>query len=537
MTTGKFIFKATLVIAFFSLMSKVLGLGRDIVIGSLIGTSYLADAYQMSLKAPNMLFTIISGALATVIVPVYTEYASRGEKSEAWKLFKTVMVVVTLFFLIASIIGVIGAPLLVKLVAPGFSGETRALTVELSRIILPWMIFAALASLFTQLLNANNIFGLPAFSSSVNNIFIIIAAFTLGKFYGIYGLTLGTMLAMAAMALVQFPALYKAGFRINLKVDLHHPGLKKIYLLALPSVLSLSVIQANVLVTFVLASWLPEGSVSSLGYADKLIQFSVGLLVTALVTAVFPTISQLAAEGEMKAFAATLLGSLKVVIIGIVPASVGLITLSHPIVNLIYAWGAFNQESVEMTSAALLFYAVGTVGLAAGFLLVRGFYSLQDTRTPLKISIVQVLINLGLSLLLVGPLRHAGLSLLLIGPLRHAGLALATSLANLAYMALLMWYLGKKIPGLYQDGLLKFTLAVFAAAGLMAAASYTVNGALAGMIPGKTGLVIQLGLAIIAGAAVYVAAIFALRVKEAHIFWQSARAALSKKLRANGDGS
>ncbi|MFA4886522.1 MAG: murein biosynthesis integral membrane protein MurJ [Desulfotomaculaceae bacterium] len=524
MTTGKFIFKATLVIAFFSLMSKVLGLGRDIVIGGLIGTTYLADAYQMSLKAPNMLFTIISGALATVIVPVYTEYASRGEKSEAWKLFKTVMVVVTLFFLIASIIGVIGSPLLVKLVAPGFSGETRALTVELSRIILPWMIFAALASLFTQLLNANNIFGLPAFSSSVNNIFIIIAAFTLGKLYGVYGLALGTMLAMAAMALVQFPALYKAGFRISLNLDLRHPGLKKIYLLALPSVLSLSVIQANVFVTFILASWLPVGSVSSLGYADKLIQFSVGLLVTALVTAVFPTISRLAAEGEMEAFAATLLGSLKVVIIGIVPASVGLITLSHPIVNLIYAWGAFNQKSVEMTAAALLFYAVGTVGLAAGFLLVRGFYSLQDTSTPLKISIVQVLINLGLSLLLIGPFRHAGL-------------ALATSLANLAYMALLMWYLGKKIPGLYQDGLLKFTLAVLAAAGLMATTSYTVNGALAGMIPGKTGLVIQLGLAVIAGAAVFVAAIFALRVKEAHIFWQSVRVALSKRLRANGDGS
>ncbi len=524
MTTGKFLFKATLVIAFFSLMSKVLGLGRDIVIGGLVGTTYLADAYQMSLKAPNMLFTIISGALATVIVPVYTEYASRGEKSEAWKLFKTVIVVVTLFFLVASIIGVIGAPLLVKLVAPGFSGETRALTVELSRIILPWMIFAALASLFTQLLNANNIFGLPAFSSSINNIFIIIAALTLGKLYGVYGLTLGTMLAMAVMALVQFPVLYKAGFRINLKVDLHHPGLKKIYFLALPSVLSLSVIQANVFVTYVLASWLPVGSVSSLGYADKLIQFSVGLLATALVTAVFPTISLLAAEEKMEAFAATLLGSLKVVIIGIVPASVGLITLSHPIVSLIYARGAFDQQSVEMTAAALLFYAVGTVGMAAGFLLVRGFYSLQDTRTPLKISIVQVLINLGLSLLLIGPLRHAGL-------------ALAASLSNLAYMAMLMWYLGKKIPGLYRDGLLKFTLAVLTAAGLMAAASYTVNGAMAGLIPGKTGLVIQLGLAVIAGVTVYVAAIFALRVKEAYIFWQSARAALSKRLRANGDGS
>ncbi|MBP7333059.1 MAG: murein biosynthesis integral membrane protein MurJ, partial [Firmicutes bacterium] len=197
MANGKFIFKATLLIAFFILMSRVLGLVRESVIASLLGTTYLADAYQMSLKAPNMLFTVVCGALATVIVPVFTEYVSRGEKREAWKLFNTVIALVILFFLLTSVIGIIGAPLLVKLVAPGFTGATRELTVELWRIILPWMIFASLASLYTQLLNANNIFGLPAFSSSVNNIFIIIFALTLGRLYGVQGLTLGTMLAMA----------------------------------------------------------------------------------------------------------------------------------------------------------------------------------------------------------------------------------------------------------------------------------------------------------------------------------------------------
>ena len=514
MTTGKFIFKATLLIAFFILISKILGLVRESVIASLLGTTYMADAYQMAIKAPNMLFTIISGALATVIVPVFTEYVSRGEKGEAWKLFNTVMVLVIFFFLFASVIGIAGAPLLVKVVAPGFSGATRELTVELSRIILPWMIFAGLASLYTQLLNANNIFGLPAFSSSVNNIFIIVFALTIGRIYGVHGLTLGTMLAMTAMALVQFPLLYKEGFKINLHLDLHHPGLKKIWLLALPSVFSLSVTQANVFVTYVLASWLPVGSVSSLGYADKLIQFSVGLLAISLATAVFPTISLLAAEKEMENFAGTLLGALKVVFIGIIPASIVLITLSHPIVNLVYGWGAFDQKAVEMTAPALIFYAAGSVGLAAGYLLTRGFYSLQDTRTPLKISIVMVLINLGFSLLLIGPLRHAGL-------------ALANSLANLIYMALMMWYLGKKIPGLYQGGLLKFTMAVLSAAGLMAAVCYLVNGALAGMVQGKTGLIIQIGLSGMSWMAVFVAAVFAMRLEEAHLLWRAARKALA----------
>lgn len=503
-------------IAFFSLMSKVLGLTRESVIASMLSTSYLADAYQMAIKAPNMLFTIISGALATVIVPVFTEYVSRGEKREAWKLFNTVMALVIFFFLFASVIGIMGAPLLVKLVAPGYSGLTRDLTVELLRVILPWMVFASLASLYTQLLNANNIFGLPAFSSSVNNVFIIIFALTLGKLYGVQGLTLGTMLAMAAMALVQFPALYRAGFRINWRLDLRHPGLRKIWDLALPSLFSLSVTQANVFVTFVLASWLPVGSVSSLGYADKLIQFSIGLLVTALATAVFPTISRLAAEGDMKSFAGTLLASLKFVFAGIIAASVGLMILSHPIVNLVYGWGAFDQKAVEMTTAPLIFYAVGTVGFAAGYLLTRGFYSLQDTRTPLKISIVQVLINLGLSLLLIGPLRHAGL-------------ALASSLANLAYMIILMWYLGKKVPGLYQGGLLKFILSILAAAGLMAAVCYMVSAALAGLAPGKIGLIIQIGAAGIAGLGVFVAAVFAMRLEEAHLLWRFLRKTLAER--------
>ncbi len=503
-------------IAFFILMSKVLGLVRESVIASLLGTGYTADAYQMALKAPNMLFTIISGALATVIVPVFTEYVSRGEKGEAWKLFNTVMALVVFFFLFASVIGIAAAPILVKIVAPGFSGLTRDLTIELSRIILPWMVFAGLASLFTQLLNANNIFGLPAFSSSVNNIFIIVFALTLGKIYGVQGLALGTTLAMAAMALVQFPVLYKAGFRFNLQLDLRHPGLRKIWVLALPSVFSLSVTQANVFVTFVLASWLQVGSVSSLGYADKLIQFSFGLLVTALATAVFPTISRLAAEGDMESFAGTLLGSLKIVFAGIIPASVGLMVLSQPIVNLVYGWGAFDQKAVEMTTAPLIFYSVGTVGYASAYLLTRGFYSLQDTRTPLKLSIIQVLINLGLSLLLIGPLQHSGL-------------ALASSLANLAFMVMLMWFLREKVPHLYQGGLLKFILAVLTAAGLMAAVCYGVSSELMGQVQGKIGLIIQIAVSGMAGLAVFVAAVFAMRVEEAHVLWRSLKKALLER--------
>lgn len=517
MSSGKFIFKATLIIAFFNLMSRVLGLLRDIVIAHQFGANVLTDAYQTALKAPNMLFAIVGGALATVVVPVFTEYAARGEKSEAWKIFKTVMFVVTLIFLVASAIGVAGAPLLVKLLAPGFKGEAAALTVELARIILPVMIFSGLASLCANLLNANNIFGLPAFSNSVNNIIIIASALTLGSLYGIHGLALGTLLAMAAMALVQFPALFKAGFSLKFAIDLKHPGVRKVYCLALPAALGLSVNQANVYIVGVLASWLPEGSISALGYADRLIQFPVSLFVLALGTAVFPTLASRAAEKDRAALSGILLSSLKIVIIGIVPASVGFMALSHPIVTLLLKRGAFDQRAVELTAAALLFYSAGLVGQATAILLTRGFYALQDTRTPVKLGVITVLINLVLSLILVKYLNHGGL-------------ALASSLANLAYMAMLLWYLGKKIPGLYRGGLSKFSLAVLAASVMMAAASYAVSGALAGLVGGTAGLVLQVGLSITVGMAVYVAAIFALKVEEAHIFWRTAREALTVRL-------
>ena len=238
--------------------------------------------------------------------------------------------------------------------------------------------FYGLASLFTNLLNANNIFGLPAFSTSVNNIFIIISALTLGSRYGIQGLALGTVLAMAAMALVQFPTLLKSGFKFRLALDLRHPGVQKVYILALPAATSVAVNQANVYINGVLASWLPEGSISALSYADRLIQFPVSLFVLALGTAVFPALSGWAARGDQEDLAKILLTSMKVVIAGIIPASVGLMVLSQPIVKLVFERGAFDQAASAMTAAALfLCRGPGGTGfrhpLNPGFLRFAGY--------------------------------------------------------------------------------------------------------------------------------------------------------------------
>ncbi len=505
MTSGKAILKATAVVSFFILLSRVLGLVRDVVIARQFGATFYNDAYVSALKVPTMIFTVISGALVTATVPVFTEYAAAGRRQEAWRVFETVAWAVFFLYAASALLGIAAAPLLVKLVVPGFAGEVASLTAGLVRILLPVMIFTGLASLFSGLLNANQIFGLPAFSNSVNNIFIIAAAVLLGSAFGIYGLAAGTVAAAAAMAAVQLPALVKAGFSLRPYLDIRHPGVRKVFALALPSAAGITVNQLNVYVTGVLASWLPEGSISALSYADRLVQFPVSLFVLALGTAVFPALSERAAANDRAAFAATLAGSLKAVVFAIVPVAAGAAVLHYPVVALIYRRGAFDERAVELTSSALLFYSLGLVGQAAGILLTRGFYSLQDTRTPVAVSLAVFFLN-------------TALSLALIGPLKHTGLALASALSSLAYMALLYRFLRRKVPDLAGRGMAFFAARVLAASLLMALAVWALDARMAAALGSETAaaLAVRLGASVLLGFLVYAAAV-ALLADEARV--------------------
>ncbi len=506
MSTGKFIFKATLTIAFFSLLSRFLGLVRDIVIARQFGASVHTDAYLVAFTAPNLLFAVISGALVAVVVPVFTEYATKKEKQEAWKVFNTVFNVVTVIFIIVSAAGMIGSVYVVKLIAPGFQGEAARLAEDLTRIMFPLLLFSGWASLFTGLLNANNIFGVPAFSGVANNMVIILSALTLGSFYGIHGLAAGTVIAMALMGLIQLPVLVRAGYRYKPVFDIGHPGVKKVFYLAMPATLGISVNQAYILIERIFASGLQTGSISALNFANKLVQFPVSLVVLALGTAVFPTLSKLAAEGSFEELSAALNRLVKIMILAMVPAGIGLMVLRYPVVSLLFQHGAFGRQATELTAAALLFYSVGLVGQAAIIILSRGFYSVQDTRTPVKISLFTVLVNLCLSLVLIRVLQHAGL-------------ALASSLASLTGTVLLMICLEKKVAALKWSGLGKFILSVLAASGVMAAASYGVDAVLAGHFArsGTLGLAVRVGSAIATGVVAFIAAAIALRIEEIHL--------------------
>ncbi|WP_286724624.1 murein biosynthesis integral membrane protein MurJ [Pelotomaculum sp. PtaB.Bin117] len=505
-TTGKMIFNITVLIAFFSALSKLLGVLRDSVIAHKFGATGASDAYLVALTAPNLLFYIISGALAAVTVPVFIEYSTKGKKQEAWKVFNTVFNAVTVVFILIAAAGMVFSPCIVKLIAWNLPGQTANLAASLARIMFPLLLFAGWASLFAGLLNANNIFGIPASSNAVNNVVIILGAVTLGSFYGVHGLAVGTVIAMAAMALMQVPALLRAGYRYKPALDLSHPGVKQVFSLILPAAAGLTVNQAYILIEKNIASGMPEGTITALSLANKLVQVPISLFVLALGTAVFPTLTKLVTAGEREEFSASLNRLLRILILGMVPASIGLIVLRYPIVSLLYKSGAFDQRATEMTAAALLFYSVGLAGQAANAILTKAFYSLQDTKTPVKITLATVLVNLGLSLLLTRFLQHGGL-------------ALASSLASLTGTALFMFFIEKKVKPLRWTGLIRFTLPVLAASALMAAASYGLNDVLTGLFSphGKLGLAVQVGSSVAAGVAVFIAAALILKIEELYI--------------------
>ena len=502
---GSKIFKVTVLISALSLLSKVLGLIRDMALANRFGAtdSNALDAYFAAIKAPNMLFYIISGALAAVVVPVFVEYVSKGEKKEAWSIFNKMFNGVTLLFVVIALLGMLCSPYVVKVCTPGLPPETAALAAQLARIMFPLLLFAGWASIFTGLLNANQIFGIPAFSSAVNNMVIIAGALLFGSRFGIVGVAYATVLAMAAMALIQAPSLYLVGYRYKPAWDFSDPGVRQVIILIMPAALGLTVYQAYSFIETFLASGLPQGTITVLNFANKLVQFPLGLFVVALGIAAFPTISGMVATGEREHYNDTVNRLLRVTLLGMLPASVGLIVLSQPIISLFYQTGNFNQHDAEMTALALLFYSIGLTGQALNIIFTKAFYAFQDTRTPVKITLVTVLVSLVSSLILI---RY----------MQFSGLALANSLASLTGTVLFLILFQRKTSALSWTGLLKFLVQVAGATVFLALTCFYANGMLPVIfnLSGRLGLLAQVTGSVIVGIVVYTAVIFICRVEE-----------------------
>ncbi len=422
-----------------TLCSRILGFIRDIILANLFGANAAADAFYIAYRIPNLLRELFAeGSMSSAFIPVFTEYHSTRSKQEAWELasaaFTTLLTLVTF----VTLLGIFAAPSLVWLLAPGLHSDAAQLatTTLLTQIMFPYLLFVSLAALAMGILNALRSFAIPAFAPVFFNVCVIVFALAISPIVDqpIFAVAIGIVVGGLAQFLMQLPALHKKGFPLLWNFHPTHPGVKKMGVLLIPTLLGLAVTQINLTISTILASYF-EGGPTYLFYSMRLIQFPLGIFGVAMATAILPSLAKQAAMGDNGDLRATSNFGLRMVFFIILPSMVGLMLLRTPIIHLFFEHGAFSALDTIGTASALLGFSVGLWAFASYRILAMAFYSLQDTRTPAAVAIVSVGINIGLSLWLMTPLGHTGL-------------ALAAGLAAIGHTLILATILGRRLHGL-----------------------------------------------------------------------------------------
>jgi putative peptidoglycan lipid II flippase len=429
--------KAAGIVGAATLLSRILGFVRDVVIAGFFGASLSSDAFFVAFRIPNLLRRLFAeGSLSIAFIPVFSEYLANSGKNEAFQLARSAVRLLSVLLAVVAVGGICLAPVIVRVIAPGFTAEPEklALTITLTRIMFPYIFFIGLVALFMGILNVLGHFAAPAMAPVFLNIAMIGSVFLIAPLmiHPISGLAIGVLIGGLLQLLLQIPFLIKKGFFFWQKTKGLHPGLKRIGRLMLPAIFGAAVYQINILLGTLLASLLPEGSVSYLYYADRLVQFPLGIFAIAAATAILPSLSRQAAANDYEALKDTFIYAMRLVLFITIPSMVGLIVLRDPIVTLLFKRGAFDAETTKRTAEALAYYGVGLWAFSAVRIVVSTFYALQDTKTPVKMATVSIFTNILLGIILMGPMLHSGL-------------ALATSLSSMLNLGLLFWGLRRKL--------------------------------------------------------------------------------------------
>ena len=422
-----------------TLSSRILGFIRDMILARLLGASASADAFFVAYRVPNLLRELLAeGSMSSAFIPVFTEYHTFRSKRETWELasavFTTLLSIVTLL----TFMGIVMTPMIVWLLAPGFHDDPMQLeiTIILTQVMFPYLIFMSLAALTMGMLNSLRAFAAPALAPVFFNICVIMAALLLAPLLHepVIGVAIGIVVGGLAQFVMQLPGVHKRGLLFQWRFQPWHPGVRRIGLLIVPSLLGMSVTQINIAVNTFLASYF-NGGPTYLFYGMRLIQFPLGVFGIALATAILPTLSAQAAKGSMEDLRHTLGFGVRMIAFIMLPTMAGLIVLRVPIVHLFFEHGAFSSVDTAGTAMVLLAYAVGLWAFAGIRIIVAAFYAMQDTKTPAIAAVAAMIINIFLALSLMGPLEHAGL-------------ALATSLSAMMNMTILILVLTARLEGI-----------------------------------------------------------------------------------------
>lgn len=432
--------KATASVGSLTFISRILGFVRDVVIAQVFGAGSGTDAFFVAFKIPNFLRRIFAeGAFSQAFVPVLSEYKAQRDHHELRQLADDVAGTLGGVLFLVTLVGVVAAPLLIMLFAPGFMKETGKfdLAVEMLRITFPYLLFISLTAFAGGILNTHGRFGVPAFTPVFLNLVMIAAAIWLAPFMEepVTALAWGVFLAGLVQLLFQLPFLARLRLLPRPRWAWRHEAVRRVLRLMLPSIFGSSVAQINLLVDTLIASFLVSGSVSWLYYSDRMVEFPLGVFGVALGTVILPNLSRQHAQASPDGFSRTLDWGLRWVLVIGVPATVGLLVLAGPIMVTLFQYKEFSPEDARMASHSLMAFAVGLLGFIAVKVLAPGFYARQDTRTPVRFGVTAMVSNMALNLVLVFPLAHAGL-------------ALSTSLASFINSGLL--YRALRREGVYR---------------------------------------------------------------------------------------
>ncbi len=467
MNENKHITEAAGAVSGATLISRILGFARDMIIAQMFGAKMAADAFFVAFRIPNLLRRLLGeGSLTASVVPVFTEYLTTKSKDETWKLANILLSTFLLILLLTVIAGIMFSPAIVRIIAPGFhvSADKFELTVQLTQWMFPYLLFVGMAALAMGLLNSLRVFFIPAVGPAFFNISIITFLLLLSSKFEqpVFALATGVVVGGFFQFVIQIPSLIKKGLKYKFKLDFNHPGLTKLAKLMLPSLFGLAVMEINIFVDTLLASLLPEGSISYLYFGNRVVQFPLGVFAVALGVAILPTLSQQATLGKMGELKETLSFGIRLVLFITIPATVGLIVLKGSIINLLFERGEFTHQSTVATASALFYYAIGLCAFSGIKIVVPAFYSLKDTVTPVKIGIFAMVVNIILNLLLMGPLLHGGL-------------ALATSISSLLNVVLLIFILRKRIGGLDGKKIVETIIKLTVASVIMGLVIYKID--------------------------------------------------------------
>ncbi len=432
--------KAAGVVGAATFLSRIFGFIRDMVIAWSFGAGLSSDAFFVAFRIPNLLRRLFGeGSLSIAFIPIFTQYLVDHGKEEAFRFARSALLILSFILAAVTIAGILLSPFIIHITAPGFAGSSEkfSLTVTLTRIMFPYIFFIGLVALCMGVLNVLGHFAAPALAPVFLNLSMICSVLFFSSLTAdpVLRLAIGVLIGGMLQLGLQLPFLIQKGFYFWKRTKFYHSGLKKVGLLMLPTIFGSAVYQINILVGTLLASLLPEGSVSYLYYADRLVQFPLGIFSIAMATAVLPSLSRQAAENDLYGLKETFTHAVTLVLFITIPSMIGLMVLREPIVSLLFRRGAFDAETTRLTASALMYYCTGLWAFSAVRVVVPTFYALQDTKTPVKMAVVSIVANMILGIILMGPLGHGGL-------------ALSTSLASMINLGLLVRALCSKIGSL-----------------------------------------------------------------------------------------